>query len=102
MPRSPSARRATATTSCDVMPAGLSTTRTPLRGRLGRVGGVGGAGGAGGVGGVGSGTNPIYSVDQLLLEERHQVGEVAGGAAAGRVHVPAAAELLRDRVDVRV
>src|SRR5918912_590188 len=35
--RSPTARRASATTSCDVMPAGLSTRRMPSAARLAGV-----------------------------------------------------------------
>src|SRR5258705_11723235 len=95
---SPSARRAVATTSCDVGPSGLSMTRTPsISGQLA----------------VGSGQcrsrrraadcllpGSLYLLGQLLLENRLQVGELAAGAAPRRVLVTAAAELLRDGVDV--
>src|SRR5712691_12733085 len=67
-----SARRTRATTSCDVGPAGLSMISRP-------------------------------SIDRLLefLEEQlPQLVDRPGDGAAGRVLVPAAAELLRDGADV--
>src|SRR5688500_7143931 len=107
MRRSRSARRAAATTSCDVRSAGLSMTRTPSttepptapltsRGdaslafttpRLG-VAAVGGG--------------EIDRGGDLVLKYRLQFLERAAGAAAGRVLVPATAELLGNRVDIDV
>src|SRR4051794_8470820 len=72
------------------MPSGLSTTRTPS---------------ISGPPPAGSRHSWLPGCDggeQLLLEDVFQIGERPGGAAAGGVLVAAAAELLRDRVDVHV
>src|SRR5690349_4319448 len=95
MPRSRKARRATATTSCDVMPDGLSTTRTPfMKSTWGRLQAA-----REGQLTLAPTTNGI---DQFLLEDRDELGELAGGAAARRVGVAAAAVLARDGVHVHV
>src|SRR5689334_8489226 len=72
--RSPIARRTRATTSCEVGPAGLSMTNRPSIDRC------------------------LDLVDEDLL----QGVDRARDAAAGRVLVAAAAELLGDRADVDV
>src|SRR2546428_9925061 len=74
MRRSPSARRTRATTSCDVGPAGLSTTSRPS----------------------------IDGFLNLFDEGLLQRVDGARDGAAGRVLVAAAAEFLGDRSDVDV
>src|SRR3954453_12827826 len=76
---SPSIRRAAETTSCDVGPSGLSTTRTPS-------------------------TLPgCFDLPQdLFAEDGLELVKPAGRAASRCVLVAAAAKFLCDRVDVDV
>ncbi len=81
MPLSRSTRLATATTSCEVTPWGLSTTSTPsIVSPRGPKGGV-------------SGRRPVGLDERdrrghLLFEDRRQFGERTARAAAGGVLVP--------------
>src|SRR5919197_203736 len=74
MRRSPSTCRIRATTSCEVGPAGLSTSSRP------------------------SIDDGCDFLDELLLQRI----DTTGHGAAGGFFVPAAAELLRDRADVDI